>query len=129
MFPWVNVNTGILLLRIGIGAIFIYTGWMKISDLQGTVAFFGTLGFAPFWAYLVAFVEFLGGITVLLGIGIYTRTAAKLLAIVMIVALYIHGGEIQSSMTPFMLLFATAALMCTGPGKYSVMREKIYDIM
>ncbi len=123
-FPWVNTNTGLLVLRIGVGAIFIMTGWMKVSDLNATVGFFASLGFASFWAYLVTAVELLGGITVLLGLGIYTRVAAKLLAIVMIVAAYLLRHDITMVMTPVLMFFATFALMCTGPGKYSVMREK-----
>ena len=123
-FPWVNTDTGILALRIGVGALFIMTGWIKITDLHATVGFFGSLGFAAFWAYLVTLVELLGGITVLLGLGIYTRNAAKLLAIVMLVVVYLTHFNIAAAMAPFVLFFALFALMCTGPGKYSVIRER-----
>lgn len=122
-FPWVNVNTGLLVLRIGVGAIFILSGWMKVSDMTSTVGFFSALGFNAFWAYLASYVEFLGGITVLLGLGVYTREAAKLLAIVMLVAMYLLRTDIAAIMTPFMMFFASLAIMFTGPGKYSVMKE------
>jgi putative oxidoreductase len=124
-FPWVNTNTGLLALRIGVGAIFIMTGWMKASNMPATVAYFASLGFSAFWAYLVTVVELLGGITVLLGIGVYTRVSAKLLSIVMLVAMYLLRTNLQLEMTPFLMFFVTASLMFTGPGKYSVWREKI----
>ena len=123
-FPWINVDTGLLILRLGVGAIFITTGWMKFSDLNGTVKFFASLGFASFWAYLVTAVELLGSVTVILGIGIYTRVAAKLLAIIMLVAVYILRADFTMAMTPILMFFATLALVFTGSGKYSVMREK-----
>ena len=124
MFPWVNNDTGLLALRFGVGVVFIFTGWAKISDMHSTIMFFASLGFASFWAYLVTIVEFLGGITVLLGLGIYTRVSAKLLSIVMLVVLYLLHTHPTMEMTPFIIFFAAFALICTGPGKYSVIREK-----
>jgi uncharacterized membrane protein YphA (DoxX/SURF4 family) len=123
-FPWCNTDSGLLVLRIGVGAIFIMTGWMKFSDLDATVKFFGSLGFSAFWAYLVTATELLSGITVLLGIGVYTRVAAKLLAIVMIVATWtIVHQDPTMAIGPVSLFFSTSALALSGPGKYSIMRE------
>lgn len=119
-FPWQNKSVGLLVLRIGVGAIFVFSGYMKVSDLAGTIAFFGTLGFAPFWAYLVSFVELIGGIAVLLGI--HTRIAAKLLTIIMIVAIYELRGNLQMAMTPISVFFSTLALTLAGGGKYSLSR-------
>lgn len=130
---WCNTDSGLLVLRIGVGAIFIMTGWMKVSDLSATVGFFATLGFSAFWAYLVTAVELLGGIAVLLGI--YSRVATILLSIVMIVATYelfpnlqvaqlpllqyVLKG-IQLAMTPISMLASTIALTLAGSGKYSI---------
>ncbi|MSU55933.1 MAG: DoxX family protein [Candidatus Taylorbacteria bacterium] len=118
--PLHTTDAGLLVLRIGVGLIFIVTGYMKVSDLAGTVAFFGTLGFAPFWAYLVAFVELIGGVMVLLGV--YTRIASKLLAIIMIVAVYVMRHDMQTVMMSFSVLFSTLALHLAGGGKYSLMK-------
>ena len=82
---WCTTNSGLLVLRIGVGLIFLLAGWMKASDMTATVGQFGMMGFVPFWAYLVTAVELLAGISVLLGL--CTRVAAGLLAIVMIVAI------------------------------------------
>ena len=92
---------------------------------NGSATPFATLGFSAFWAYLASWVELLGGIAVLLGIGIYTRVAAKLLSIVMLVAIYLLRDNFTMVMLPFLMFFATFALMMTGPGKYSILREKL----
>ncbi len=117
---WHSKSAGLLVLRIGVGAIFMYSGYMKVSDLTGTIAMFGTMGFSPFWAYLVSFVELLGGIAVLLGV--HTRIAAKLLTIIMIVAIYKLRGNLQMAMTPISVFFSTLALTLAGGGKYSLSR-------
>lgn len=122
-FPWVNADLGLLFLRIGVGSIFIFTGWMKISDMSATVGFFGSVGFSAFWAYLVTVVELLGGLAVLLGVGVYSRISAKLLAIIMLVAMYLLKADLLVNMTPFLMFFAALALACTGSGKYSVLKE------
>ncbi len=119
--PWHGKSAGLLALRIGVGGIFIFTGYLKVSDLAGTVAQFGSMGFAPFWAYLVSFVELFGGIAVLLGIG--TRVAAKLLTIIMMVAIYKLWGNLPLVMTPVSVFFSTLALTLAGGGKYSLMRR------
>ena len=119
---WCTPDAGLLVLRIGVGAIFMYTGWLKVSDLAGTVGQFSQMGFAPFWAYLVSFVELIGGAAVLLGI--WTRVSAKLLAIVMLVASYKLLATPQMLIAPVSLLFSTIALKLAGGGKYSLLRGK-----
>lgn len=117
-FPWANTDTALLVLRIGVGAIFLFTGYIKASNLAGTVGFFATLGFSPFWAYLVTAVELVGGLCVLLGI--WTRVAAAFLAITMIVAIYTLRADVAMAMTPFAVLVSTLALKLAGGGKYSL---------
>ena len=100
---------------------YIYTGWMKVSNLAQTAGFFATIGFAPFWTYLVSFVELLGGIVALLGI--FTRIASGLLFIVMVVAVYVVHKDMTMVMTPLSLLFSTLALLLSGGGSYSIMNK------
>ena len=107
--------------RLYVAWAFLHSGWLKASDMHGTVGFFHSVGFGPFWAYLVTAVELFGGIAVLLGI--YTRVAAKLLAIVMIVAMYLLRGNMEMAMLPFLMFFATVSLTLSGGGKYSLMKK------
>lgn len=115
---WQNTDTGLLVLRIGVGLVFIFAGYMKVKDLDMTVAMFGSMNIGAFWAYLVSFVELLGGIGIL--VGLYNRLSAKLLAITMIVATYIVRNDMTMVMTPLILVFANIALLLAGAGKYSL---------
>ena len=118
---WMNTDTGLLVLRIGIAGIFIMSGWMKVSTLSQTVAMFGSMGIGAFWAYAASFGELLGGILVLLGI--CTRFGALILAIVMGVALSLTYKDIAMAMTPFVLLVANLSLILSGGGRFSLMKK------
>ncbi len=116
-----NANTGLLALRIGIALVFIIAGYMKLADMQGTVAMFDAMAFAAFWAYVVTFVELIGGIAILLGM--YTRIAAFLLAIVMIVAFFItYKNAPAMAMYPVSIFFSLVALVLAGAGSYAIMK-------
>lgn len=75
------------LIRIVVGLVFIVHGWDKIQNMEGVIGFFGSLGLASAFAYLVAWTEFLGGLAVLLGL--FSKYAAYLLAVVMVGAIYL----------------------------------------
>ncbi len=119
-YSWCNADSAIVVLRLGVGLVFIYTGWMKVANLSGTASFFATLGFSAFWAYLVSFVELIGGIAIILGV--YTRVAAMLLVITMIVATFILRHNIGQAIAPFMTLFASLAIALAGSKKCAVMK-------
>lgn len=108
-------------LRVVLGVIFIAHGWAKIQGMEGTIGFFGSLGLAPFFAYLVAWTEFLGGLAMVLGL--YTRVAGYLIAIVMVFAIvlakfkmgFLGGYELD------LILLASALVIAQhGSGPYSV---------
>ncbi len=117
---------GLLFLRVSVALIFIYSGWSKLSSMDMVIGMFTNLGFpvAAFWAYLVAIVEFLGGIAIL--VGLYTRSIASILAIIMVVALLVAHvpGPLKQAFLPIALLGSTLALAGTGAGKYRVMAGK-----
>lgn len=119
-------NWGLILLRVAIAAVFIYHGWGKLHSIEQTAGFFGKSGipFAGFFAWVVALVEFFGGIAVLLGV--YIRFAAKLLGVVMIVALLTAhlGGPWKSAELPIALLGGLCALVGIGGGKWQVMKKE-----
>ncbi len=120
-YSWCNTDAGLLVLRLGVGAIFIYSGYMKATDMTMTLSGFATMGFNAFWAYLVTVVELLGGMAVLLGV--YTRLAAVPLTITMIVATYVLRSNMAMIFSPLMLFFASLALVLAGSGKYSVAQK------
>lgn len=114
--PWAPV-----VLRIVAGIIFVYAGWMKFGDMDKVVGMFEGMGFpgATFFAYLVTIVEFFGGIALIAGL--WTRVAAKLLAIVMLVATVIMLGKgFQMAQLPLTLFAVCFAILGLGGGKYSM---------
>lgn len=113
------------ILRVITGIIFIYAGWAKLGMGNAAVAgFFSSVGIpAPaFFAFLVTWIELLGGIALV--VGLWTRVAAKLLAIIMIVATIIawSGKGFGDAQLPLIMFASCFTLFCLGSGKYSVDR-------
>jgi putative oxidoreductase len=86
------LDIALLILRIGVGAIFFGHGMQKVfgawggPGIKGFSQMLSSLGFAPalFWAYVTGFSELIGGILILAGL--LTRGAAGLLLVLMAVA-------------------------------------------
>lgn len=109
----------LLVVRIVIGAIFVYEGWAKVSDMAHTVGFFASLGIPTFLAYVVAYVELVGG--ALLIVGFWSCVTAIALAIVMVGAVYFtQANGITSFGFPLAILAALLSLVASGSGKYSL---------
>lgn len=121
---WDNQDLGKLFLRLAIGIVFIYAGWMKIGDLEKVATFFGSIGLYPWLAYLVAYVEFLGGIALVLGL--FVRYAGLLLSVVMLVASFkVHwpnGYSLQNGGYEYVLvlLLGSLAIITLGAGRYAL---------
>lgn len=125
MQKWYNADTGLLMLRVATGLVFLYHGWVKLQGIEGTGMFFGSLGIPlpALMAWVVALVEFVGGIALLTGV--YSRIAAKLLAVTMIVALLTAhiDGPWKSAELPLVLLGSMLAIAMGGPGAYVAMKK------
>ncbi len=117
-----NVSAGLLVLRLGVALVFLFSGWFKATNMEMTLMGFASMGFVPFWAYLVTAVEIVGGLAVLCGV--YTRLAAIPLSIIMIVAISVVYKDPAMVMTPALMLFATVALLLSGGGKYAFVKEE-----
>ena len=115
-------DLALLLLRIGVGIIFIMAGWGKLTGIEGVQGFFANLGIPipGLMAWVVACVEFFGGLMVLFGA--YAKIPYLLLAIVMSVAILTTklGGEFNAARLDMMLLLTSLALFFLGSGQYSV---------
>jgi putative oxidoreductase len=121
-------DLGLLLLRVGIGAMFMVHGYPKIS---GGPAKWATLGeavgrlgihFAPsFFGFMAALAEFGGGLCLITGA--FFRAACALMLTTMIVASNMHlskgdGFGTASHAIESAILFASLILI--GPGAYRV---------
>ena len=122
------VDLGLLVLRVGIGVIFIFHGFPKLiggvetwTQIGSTMSLIG-INFAPtFWGFMAAFAEAVGGALIIFGF--MHRPVALMLVFTMIVALLMHvtAGDpfgIYSNALKALVVFI--ALTITGPGRYSV---------
>lgn len=131
---WLNIFQSplLLVLRLVWGWQFFLAGWDKIPNIEKIVGFFGALGIPlPFFsAFLVTFVEAIGGILLILGL--LTRLSSFFLAITMAVALVVASSSFVKiafdptelfAEIPFLFLLVSLILLAFGPGKYSLDRR------
>ncbi|HZH56489.1 MAG TPA: DoxX family protein [Burkholderiaceae bacterium] len=117
-----------LILRLVLGVLIFLHGWAKIrSGIGGIEAMLAMKGLPGFFAWGVYVGEVLAPI--LLIAGIWSRMAAALIAINMLVAVFLahmgHLGQFTSSggwqlELQAMFFVAALALMMLGAGRYSV---------
>ena len=92
-FPSVHGQFGALVLRLGLGSVFLAHAYAKafLFTFPGTEAFFRANGFPGWTAYPVFVAELLGGIALLFGAR--TKIVALALIPVMLGALRVHLGN------------------------------------
>lgn len=124
-----SVDWGLLFIRIPVGITFIFHGSQKVfGGVSGFAAHLAQMGIpgASWLAYVVAYVEFFGGIFVL--IGLLTPLVSAPLSIILLVAIakvhLPHGldftaGGFEPHLAWIGILFC---LMLVGPGRYSIDR-------
>lgn len=122
-------------LRLGAGIIFLAHGLQKafgLFDGPGIVNFskmIASMRISPaiVFAYLVAYIELIGGIFLI--IGFCTRLSAALLSLVMLVAIigvHLSKGLFASQggfEYPLVLLCVCISLLISGAGKYSITKK------
>mgnify|MGYP001619385002 CR=1 FL=1 len=118
-----------LVLRVGVGLVFVIHGYQKLfGGLEGTSGFFSSLGIpaAGLFALIVGVVEFFGGIALLLGL--LTQVAGVLLFIVMLIAfLLVHGKNgfmVTNGGYEFVLVLGLAALSLAFSGAGSLSLDR-----
>lgn len=120
---------GIALLRVTVGMVFLAHGGQKLFQygFNGVAGMFTKMGIPlpMIAATVVTAVEFLGGLALVLGL--FTRWAALLLAINMLVAVvkvHLPAGFFlpRGYEYALTLLLANIALFLTGPGKAALDR-------
>lgn len=124
---WCSPNLALLILRISLGLIFVAHGLSKINNMEATLGFFASLGIPAFLTYLVAWVEFLAGIALILGV--YSWISGVAIAVIMVFAIILvksKGGNLMAAETDFMIFAAALTIAFIGPGKFSLMKGKKY---
>jgi putative oxidoreductase len=130
----VNVDFGILLVRVGIGlSMMILHGWDKISagstlwaQIGGSMGLLG-LSFAPtFWGFMAAFSEFFASAFLILGL--LFRPMTLLLAFTMFIAALVHlnmdpaeaNAGLKGASHALELMVVYVGLFFAGAGRFSV---------
>lgn len=121
-------NTGLLLLRVGLGFMMMMHGLPKLTGgmerweaVGGAMGNLGITFFPTFWGLMAAIAETIGGF--LLIIGLAFRPACLLLAFTMFTAALNHlarGDGLMGASQPIELFAVFIGLLFIGPGKYSV---------
>lgn len=122
------MNIGLLILRVGIGLMFIHHGLPKLLAGEEKWAFLGQqmehigIGFGfIFWGFMAALAEALGGL--LLIAGLLTRPAAMLMFFTMFIAALMHlnaGDGIKGASHAIEMGVVFIFLILAGGGKWSL---------
>lgn len=120
-------DVGAVILRVILGITFFIHGLVKFQDgISYTVGFFESLGIFGFLAYVVAFIELIGGIMLILGIG--TRIVSGLFAIIMLGAIFsvklsagfLGNGQMAGYELDLALLAMAIFLMIANSSSFSL---------
>lgn len=123
-----SINLALLILRLGVGVIFIAHG---LSKLLNTVGIAQAVGLSATLVFILGIIEMLAGLSVVLGI--LVRYAALVLALVMIGAIYF---KVYVWQVPFIaakatgweldliLLAVNLALVLTKGGGLTILRSQ-----
>jgi putative oxidoreductase len=116
----------LLLLRLGLGMIFVFYGYpMLFTNARRTAEFFASIGLPFPLPYVAGTIELFGGLLLLAGL--FTRYAALLLTGVMGVAIWkVHLGKgilaVPEYQFPLIVALACFTLATTGAGAISLDR-------
>ena len=121
-------NLALLILRIGIGVMFMIHGIPKLMGGIPVWEFLGSqmsilgIGFGfTFWGFMAAFSESIGGL--LLIFGFFTRPAAMLMLFTMFMAALMHftnGDGLKGASHALEMGIVFISIIISGAGKYSL---------
>jgi putative oxidoreductase len=112
--------------RLGVGLVFVSTGWGKVHNIPKVIAFFQSLGIpaAELQAPFVAYTELLCGSAIV--IGLCSRLAAIPLVVSMVVAILtakradLHGLFDLVGFDEFTYIVLLVVIAVLGPGNFAV---------
>jgi putative oxidoreductase len=121
-------NTGLLIIRVGLGIMFMFHGYPKLlggpeswTAVGNAMKYTGVTFFPVGWGLLAAATETFGGFLILLGLAF--RPGCILLTITMVIASIMHlktGDGIGGASHAIEAAVVFLGLTFIGPGKYSV---------
>lgn len=131
MMKATTLDYGTLALRIALGGMFLSHGLLKlfVFTLAGTAAFFTSVGFPAFTAYVVVPAEILAGVALLVGFQVRLVALAGLPILLGTVAVHAGNGWLFSNPKggweyPVYLIVTSLAVALLGGGRLAVTRPK-----
>ncbi len=121
-------DLGLLIIRVGIGALMIKHGWPKIiggvekwESLGSTMSVIGITFLPVFWGLCAALAETLGGL--LMALGLFFRPAVFTILFTMFIAIIVNlerGGSFSDWAEPAEVGVTCLGLLFSGPGRYAL---------
>jgi putative oxidoreductase len=114
----------LLLLRCGLGLVFIYHGYPKLfGNTERFIEAFQTLGLPAYFVYVAGVIECFGGLAIALGL--LTPVVGVILLLEMAVAMWKYNFNegiyaVREYELPLILGLASLALATTGAGIFSL---------
>ncbi|MCA9356260.1 DoxX family protein [Candidatus Nomurabacteria bacterium] len=117
-----NPAFGLLLIRLALASVFIFHGIQKLSNIEGTIAFFASFGLGAFFAWLVSILEVVSGGLMLFGL--WTHVAGVILATIMFFSIVLVKGRggvgFGAFELDFILMLVAFGMAMTGPGDMAI---------
>lgn len=127
-----TVDTGLFVLRLVVGLLFIghgaqkLFGWFGGHGIEGTAQWLGSLGLRParFWAVVAGLGEFLGGLGLVLGF-LTPLASAAIIAVMLSAIALVHAGHglwvtNGGAEYPIVLTAIAYVIGMYGPGRYAL---------
>ena len=112
------------ILRITVGLIFFYFGWLKLTkDRESKMNFFNIIGLKPaiIFLWLVASIEIITG--TMITVGFLTQIASIIASIIMLISIFIKikvPKALPNSLDFYVLFFVVfLSLIFSGPGIFA----------
>ncbi len=114
-------DAGLLMIRLGLGIVFIAHGWSKWQSLVETNLFFSNLALPVWTVYLVIFFELIGGLAVVFGwLARFFSFGLVIIMIVAIAKVKLTSGFIGGYEFDFVLMLMALSIVLAGSGRYKM---------
>lgn len=123
-----KADLGLLVLRVGIGGMFMTHGWPKLAGgsaawtkLGKSMAYVG-LDFMPTaWGFMAAVAEFFGGLMLVLGVAFVPALVMLLSTMAVAATMHLRKGDgLQASSHAIEAGIVFGSLLLLGPGRFSL---------
>ena len=122
-----SLDAGLLVLRLGLGGMFIAHGWPKLAGgaakwakVGKAMGYLGIDVWPTMWGFLAAMSETLGGL--LFAVGFLFRPATAMMLATMVVATTMHIGNdgFMGASHAIEMGIVFAAMLLVGPGAFAL---------